>query len=109
MDFSLPPDLVELQQRTRTFIHDKIIPLLEEYCYDDFGTLRDILGHKLVDVEKGCICEEIFAANREEELIQALSFEEMQPLVTDQEPVDSSLADEPTDDVEAEDGSSAAS
>jgi alkylation response protein AidB-like acyl-CoA dehydrogenase len=27
MDFSLPPDLQELQQRTRTFIHDKIIPL----------------------------------------------------------------------------------
>ncbi|MDR3538144.1 MAG: acyl-CoA dehydrogenase family protein [Acetobacteraceae bacterium] len=27
MDFSLPPELLELQQRTRRFIHDKIIPL----------------------------------------------------------------------------------
>lgn len=27
MDFSLSPELVELQQRTRAFIHDKIIPL----------------------------------------------------------------------------------
>jgi acyl-CoA dehydrogenase len=27
MDFSLPPDLVELQARTKTFIRDKIIPL----------------------------------------------------------------------------------
>ena len=27
MDFSLPPELQELQQRTRAFIRDKIIPL----------------------------------------------------------------------------------
>ena len=27
MDFALPPDLVELQQRTRDFIRNKIMPL----------------------------------------------------------------------------------
>ncbi len=27
MDFSIPPDLQELQQRTRTFIHEQILPL----------------------------------------------------------------------------------
>jgi 5-methylcytosine-specific restriction enzyme B len=86
-----------------------VIPLLEEYCYDDFGTLRDILGPRLLDVEKGRIREEMFGANREVELIDALSFEEMQPLVVDQDPVDSPLADELVDDVEADDGASPAS
>jgi 5-methylcytosine-specific restriction protein B len=62
-------------------LRDDIIQLLEEYCYEDFGTLRNILGGSLVDVEKGRIREEMFAANREEDLIQGLAFEEMEPLV----------------------------
>jgi len=99
--------ITSVAEFARVLRHD-IIPLLEEYCYDDFGMLRDILGDKLVDVEAGRIHEEIFEANREEDLSQALSFEEMQPFVINQEPVDSPLADEPTetpaDDIEAEDG-----
>jgi len=69
-------------------LRDDIIPLLEEYCYDDFGTLRDILGSELVDAEGGRIREEMFRPNREADLIQAVSFEEMLPLVADQEPTD---------------------
>jgi hypothetical protein len=30
-------------------LRDDIIPLLEEYCYDDFATLKEILGNGLVD------------------------------------------------------------
>lgn len=93
-------------------LRDDIIPLLEEYCYDDFGTLRDILGGELVDAEAGRIREEIFGVNREGDLIQAVSFEEMQPLVLDQEPGDSTLvsaaADIPVDDNEGEDDSDSA-
>ncbi|MGB6283070.1 MAG: AAA family ATPase [Xanthobacteraceae bacterium] len=92
-------------------LRDDIIPLLEEYCYDDFDTLRDILGGELVDAEAGRIREEIFGVNREGELIQAVSFEEMQPLVLDQEPGDSTLvseaADMPADDNEDDDSDSA--
>jgi 5-methylcytosine-specific restriction protein B len=89
------------------------IPLLEEYCYDDFGTLKELLGGELVDSEAGRIREEIFGANREGDLIQAVSFEEMQPLVLDQEPVDSELTGDPSDsssdDNESEDESKSAS
>jgi hypothetical protein len=89
------------------------IPLLEEYCYDDFGALKELLGGELVDSEAGRIREEIFGANREGDLIQAVSFEEMQPLVLDQEPVDSELTGDPSDsssdDNESEDESKSAS
>lgn len=59
-------------------LRDDIIPLLEEYCYDDFSTLKDILGHELVDVDNGRIREELFLPNRDNDLIDALSFSEMQ-------------------------------
>ena len=91
-------------------LRDDIIPLLEEYCYDDFETLKNILGVDLVDVEAGRIREQIFGANREGELIQAVSFEEMQPFV-DQKPGDAALLGElpdqvaDDDDDEDEDGS----
>lgn len=61
-------------------LRDDIIPLLEEYCYDDFAALRDILGTELVDADAGRIEEDMFAPNREEELLQAVSFVEMQQI-----------------------------
>jgi 5-methylcytosine-specific restriction protein B len=70
-------------------LRDDIIPLLEEYCYDDFATLKDILGSALIDTDGSKIREELFEPNREEDLVQALSFEEMQPLALSQ-----SLAEE---------------
>jgi 5-methylcytosine-specific restriction protein B len=79
--------ITSVAEFTRT-LRDDIVPLLEEYCYDDFGTLRDILGAALVDAEGGRIREELFRAGREGDLIQAVSFEEMVPLVADQESTD---------------------
>lgn len=61
-------------------VRDEIIPLLEEYCYDDFETLKSILNLSLIDSKVGRIREEMFEPNREAELIQALRFEEMQPV-----------------------------
>ena len=66
-------------------LRDDIIPLLEEYCYDDFATLKDILGGALVDADAGRLREELFEPNREDDLIQALSFEEMQSLALGQD------------------------
>jgi 5-methylcytosine-specific restriction enzyme B len=88
-------------------LRDDLIPLLEEYCYDDFQTLRDILGSALVDVDVGRIREELFAPNREEELIQAISFEELEPFVLSQDPFDSLIegAGAADDDHDSEDGS----
>jgi 5-methylcytosine-specific restriction enzyme B len=56
---------------TRILAED-IIPLIEEYCYEDFGALRDILGTGLVDEENRRLKSELLVPDRREELIQAL-------------------------------------
>jgi 5-methylcytosine-specific restriction protein B len=89
-------------------LRDEIIPLLEEYCYDDFDTLKAILGESLVDSENKRIREEIFAAGREESLVQAVSYEEMEELVlTEENHEDTAVADQAVDE-EDEHASSAA-
>jgi 5-methylcytosine-specific restriction protein B len=92
-------------------LRDDIIPLLEEYCYDDFGTLRNILGDSLVDIENQRIREELFTANKEEALILAVSFEEMQPLLLTQETGSDALGAELPEDTsnDGEDSSHSAS
>jgi 5-methylcytosine-specific restriction enzyme B len=59
-------------------LRDDIIPLLEEYCYDDFQTLGEILGKRLVDTEAGRIKDELFEPNREDDLVAAISFEQLE-------------------------------
>lgn len=51
---------------------EDIIPLLEEYCYEDYSILTQILGKGLVDEPKQCICKELFVPSRREDLVQAL-------------------------------------
>ncbi len=53
-------------------MQDDILPLLEEYCYEDYGTLARILGTALVDVQQQRLRHELFEPNRKDELIQAL-------------------------------------
>jgi 5-methylcytosine-specific restriction protein B len=105
--YLMPPQPIISVAEFGRVLRDDIIPLLEEYCYDDFGKLKELLGSELVDSEAGRIREEMFGVNREGDLIQAISFEEMQPLVLDQEPVDGEPMGESSnsssDDVESED------
>jgi 5-methylcytosine-specific restriction protein B len=57
------------------FIHaiqDEIVPLLEEYCYEDYDTLERLLGADLVDRDRQMIRSELFRASRKNDLIQAL-------------------------------------
>ena len=61
-------DLASLKRAIR----DDIVPLLEEYSYEDYTTLAAILGEQLVDVGSQRICHELFDEGHEEELIQAL-------------------------------------
>jgi 5-methylcytosine-specific restriction protein B len=51
---------------------EDIIPLLEEYCYEDYSALVKILGSGLVDESRQKIRDELFASGRREDLIQAL-------------------------------------
>jgi 5-methylcytosine-specific restriction protein B len=53
-------------------MQDDILPLLEEYCYEDYVTLARILGPALVDERHQRLRHELFEPNRKAELIQAL-------------------------------------
>jgi 5-methylcytosine-specific restriction protein B len=48
-------DLGEFAKRMRF----EVIPLLQEYCYEDYGTLAEFLGTELVDVEAQALKTEV--------------------------------------------------
>lgn len=48
------PDVEEFAKRFRY----EIIPLLQEYCYEDYRTLADFLGSEIVDLEEQAISVE---------------------------------------------------
>jgi 5-methylcytosine-specific restriction protein B len=81
-------------------LRDEIIPLLEEYCYDDFSTLADILHPRLIDTTRGRVREEMFESSREVELIGLLNFVQMEQAAT---AVLSDAADEDGENIEDED------
>lgn len=72
--------------------HEDIIPLLEEYCYEDFKALENILGKGIVDLERQQIRHDLFTGDRNDELIQALLVTSPEittsPLATQQEDID---------------------
>lgn len=53
-------------------LRDDVIPLLEEYCYEDYEALDRILGSSLVQRERQRIDDTLFRAGREIDLVQAL-------------------------------------
>jgi len=53
-------------------VREDIIPLLEEYCYEDYAALANILGKGLVDEAAQRIRHELFGPGREDDLVQAL-------------------------------------
>jgi 5-methylcytosine-specific restriction enzyme B len=58
--------------RFARILQDDVVPLLEEYCYEDFSTLAKILGSGLVDEQRQRIRHELFEPAREDDLVQAL-------------------------------------
>jgi 5-methylcytosine-specific restriction protein B len=53
-------------------IRDDIIPLLEEYCYEDYDLLERIIGQGLMDAENQRIRQELLDGSMRAESIQAL-------------------------------------
>ena len=53
-------------------LEEDIMPLLQEYCCDDYSLLESILGSGLVDAQKQSIRKELFARDRSSDLIAAL-------------------------------------
>ncbi|MEN6622988.1 MAG: AAA family ATPase [Smithella sp.] len=71
--------LADFSRFVRVIMED-IIPLLEEYCYEDYEALEKILGKNMVDREKQRVRYELFDENRKEDLV--LAFLEPSPELT---------------------------
>ena len=86
---------------------EDIVPLLEEYCYEDYDTLKEILGAGLVDQQRRRIRRELFRADQRETLIQAIltPTPELTTVadVTDREAAPDDAADDEDDEGEAVD------
>lgn len=53
-------------------LKDKILPLLQEYCYDDYRKLANILGDTLVDRERKLFNMHLFHEKGREKLLELL-------------------------------------
>jgi 5-methylcytosine-specific restriction enzyme B len=53
-------------------LREDILPLLEEYCYEDYVTLEKILGPGMVDLKKQQVRQELFDSTNRDILVQAL-------------------------------------
>ena len=63
-------------------VQEELIPLLEEYCYEDWAALEQILGKGLVDPQERRVRHERFAPGEEATLVQALLTLDTQMLAT---------------------------
>jgi 5-methylcytosine-specific restriction protein B len=59
--------------RLARILEEDILPLLQEYCYEDYATLARILGTSFVDEARQRIRYDLFDAGRRDHLIQALT------------------------------------
>lgn len=53
-------------------VQDDLLPLLEEYCYEDYAALEKILGNGLIDSANQRVQHELFEPDRQDELVTAL-------------------------------------
>jgi 5-methylcytosine-specific restriction protein B len=53
-------------------VRDEIMPLVEEYCYEDYSKMSMIFGTDLIDFEKQIIHHELFKEDNHEALAKAL-------------------------------------
>ncbi|MBK1620174.1 hypothetical protein CKO42_17350 [Lamprobacter modestohalophilus] len=58
--------------RFRRILSEDILPLLEEYCYEDYETLAKIIGKDFVDLQRRRIERGLFQATNKDAFIQAI-------------------------------------
>lgn len=76
---------------TRT-VRDDIVPLLQEYCYENYQALEKILGERVVDLKNRQIRMDIFEEPQREKFVAAM-IEIYKDIVTDSKVVAESSAD----------------
>ncbi len=92
----------------RRAVRDDIIPLLQEYCYDDYGALKNILGGQIINAKDACINPEIFDRGHEASFVAALLAPfpgiatSPEAIEADESPVESESDEERDDDAEGE-------
>lgn len=91
-------------RRLAQAVQDDLIPLLEEYCYEDYDALEKILGSHFIQRDKRRIDESLFQPGREDDLIKALlaPTPDMETTIAATTAVDESEADEEGDDESAD-------
>ncbi len=82
-------------------LRDEIIPLLEDYCYEDYAALADILGAGLVDTVNQAIRSELFEDSNRADLVQAL-MQAYPEMTTSRQAVASEAVAPPEDDGETD-------
>jgi 5-methylcytosine-specific restriction enzyme B len=85
--------------RFARILQEDILPLLEEYCYEDYDALEKILGRSLVDRQKQRIRHELFEPSRRSELVSAL----LSPEITTSVAAAKTEQEIPSDEEESED------
>ena len=63
---------VNRKARFIRIFREDILPLLEEYCYEDYETLGDILGDRLIDLKNQRFNEDLLVPERWDQLLEAL-------------------------------------
>ena len=54
-------------------LRDDVVPLIQEYCYEDTEALERILGSGMYDRKRQRVRDELFTSGREEALVEALA------------------------------------
>jgi 5-methylcytosine-specific restriction protein B len=91
----------------RRALRDDILPLLEEYCYEDFTALQNILGNGLLDMDNQRLRHDLFENGQEAALVQAL-MEPCPEVVTTAEAISTDEQEEPVSDGDEGEDSEAA-
>lgn len=63
-------------------LRDRVFPLLQDYCYDDYNVLRQILGDQIVDLKAKRFRPEAVAPGNDEGLLEVVSRLLSQPEVS---------------------------
>ena len=63
---------IKNEEQLLAAVRDEILPLLQEYCYDDYNTLREILGSKFVKGEKAGFDPDIFTTKGSDLILEAM-------------------------------------
>ncbi|NNE47204.1 MAG: AAA domain-containing protein [Rhodothermales bacterium] len=84
-------------------LRDDIIPLLQEYCYEDFNALEKILGDAIVSSKRQTIQQTLFRPELRGELIEAL-LSAFPDVTATPEAVDADAEGETSEDEELDEG-----